>query len=297
MTHQPGMDHPHFWSNTGGLSNPEPLEHCNLLWFILVLFYLLYIYSILLEHSWTTLSPISFLAGLHLDHGLLPGICFVLFFFYHFLDLWAQSGTAVQYCQCFVFSGVLTTIGRSLGLATRSVTNFQSAHDVNSDRGVSKFLIWRKDKAFPPARWRWYSLYLSLYSISFVLLLILTSLTSAFLIPYWPAQVFLFHARGHLGSRGFSRWTMPRLVWEVQEMRRLWDSVSNPSFSQFFCILSIFILVFGIFLVFHNLNGWTWPMYRQCININIYIYTVYIYICVWQGPLGSISFLCIQACN
>jgi len=48
-------------------------------------------------------------------------------------------GTAVQYCQCFVFSGVLTTIGRSLGLATRSVTNFQSAHDVNSDRGVSKF--------------------------------------------------------------------------------------------------------------------------------------------------------------
>lgn len=50
-------------------------------------------------------------------------------------------GTAVQYCQCFVFSGVLTTIGRSLGLATRSVTNFQSAHDVNSDRGVSKFFF------------------------------------------------------------------------------------------------------------------------------------------------------------
>lgn len=214
------------------IRNPWNTAICfGLFWFY---FTLLYIYSILLEHSWTTLSPISFLAGLHLDHGLLPGICFVLFFFYHFLDLWAQSGTAVQYCQCFVFSGVLTTIGRSLGLATRSVTNFQSAHDVNSDRGVSKFLIWRKDKAFPPARWRWYSLCCISHCISFVLSLILTSLTSAFLIPYWPAQVFLFHARGHLGSRGFSRWTMSRLVWEVQEMRRLWDSVSIPSFSQFF---------------------------------------------------------------
>ncbi|CAK9029709.1 unnamed protein product [Durusdinium trenchii] len=54
-----------------------------------------------------------------------------------------QSGvpSAVQYCQCFVFSGVLTTIGRTLGIATRSVTNFQSAHDVNSDRGVSKFFF------------------------------------------------------------------------------------------------------------------------------------------------------------
>ena len=34
--------------------------------------------------------------------------------------------------------------------------------------------------------------------------------------------------------------------------------------------------------------------------IYIFIYTfayIYIYTCVWQGPLGSISFLCIQACN
>ena len=43
-----------------------------------------------------------------------------------------------------------------------------------------------------------------------------------------------------------------------------------PVFQSVFCILSIFVLVFGIYLVFHNLNGWTWSMYRQ---------RIYIYIC------------------
>ena len=59
----------------------------------------------------------------------------------------------MQYCQCFVFSGVMTTIGRALGIATRSVTNFQSAHDTNADRGISKFFFAASDGAWSPAEY------------------------------------------------------------------------------------------------------------------------------------------------
>merc|ERR1719163_1409284 len=45
----------------------------------------------------------------------------------------------VPWCQCWVFASVFTTVGRALGLPSRSVTTFQSAHDTNWDRAVSKF--------------------------------------------------------------------------------------------------------------------------------------------------------------
>ncbi|XP_078360106.1 protein-glutamine gamma-glutamyltransferase K-like, partial [Oculina patagonica] len=45
------------------------------------------------------------------------------------LELFWNTKETVKYGQCWVFSGLLTSLLRALGIPTRSVTNFESAHD------------------------------------------------------------------------------------------------------------------------------------------------------------------------
>ncbi|XP_029467085.1 protein-glutamine gamma-glutamyltransferase 2 isoform X2 [Rhinatrema bivittatum] len=57
------------------------------------------------------------------------------------LRRWTRYGCqAVKYGQCWVFAAVACTVLRCLGIPTRVVTNYNSAHDTNSNLIIEQFL-------------------------------------------------------------------------------------------------------------------------------------------------------------
>ncbi|CAN8024179.1 unnamed protein product [Ixodes persulcatus] len=55
------------------------------------------------------------------------------------LQQYLKTKKPVKYAQCWVFSGVTTTVCRGLGIPARAVTNYYSAHDTHSSLTVDQF--------------------------------------------------------------------------------------------------------------------------------------------------------------
>lgn len=65
------------------------------------------------------------------------------------VETYLMTKQPVKYGQCFVFSGLLTSLGRAIGIPTRSVSNFESAHDHKPfDHFVSKYWTYTAHKTW-----------------------------------------------------------------------------------------------------------------------------------------------------
>nr|XP_056713039.1 protein-glutamine gamma-glutamyltransferase 4 [Euleptes europaea] len=62
------------------------------------------------------------------------------------LQQYYKTKKTVNFGQCWVFSGVLTTVMRSLGIPARSVSNFASAHDTEENLKVDIYLNEKGEK-------------------------------------------------------------------------------------------------------------------------------------------------------
>ena len=79
-----------------------------------------------------TVKKFPFSFGLKWDHLYSTGSAKIL-------EQYMETGSAVKYGQCWVFSAVTTTVCRALGLPCRSVTNYVSAHDTNQSLTIDRF--------------------------------------------------------------------------------------------------------------------------------------------------------------
>ncbi|XP_075427948.1 protein-glutamine gamma-glutamyltransferase E-like [Ascaphus truei] len=55
------------------------------------------------------------------------------------LRSWFEQKQPVKYGQCWVFAGVVCTVGRALGLPCRVITNFHSAHDTDRNLSIESY--------------------------------------------------------------------------------------------------------------------------------------------------------------
>ena len=55
------------------------------------------------------------------------------------LQQYYEKKEPVKYGQCWVFSGVVTTACRALGIPCRPITNFDSAHDTHNSLTIDYF--------------------------------------------------------------------------------------------------------------------------------------------------------------
>ena len=56
------------------------------------------------------------------------------------IQQFAETNEPVKFGQCWVFSGLMTTLCRVIGIPTRSVTNFASAHDTDNTMTIDDFV-------------------------------------------------------------------------------------------------------------------------------------------------------------